>query len=1144
VNGQSQPISELLRQVRNRWRLLMVLRAAALAAAAASIALGLALLTEYALEPQGLSSVALWALASAAAAGSMLTVVPAVRRIPPDRQLARFIEEQCPELEDVLATAIGDDIPESAPMAAVVAGDAERRVQAISPDQVIHRPAVRTAALTSGVAVLTMAVLCVFSVSPARDALRLGIVYLFPESLALQVTPGNVKVRAGDPLRIVARLSGLASVIPVLAMADGTQAPMQATAEGFVLEFARVEHDFQYLVTAAGTASPAYHVTVIRPPRVERIDLRYAYPAAFRMAAREEEDGGDIYGPAGTRVHVTVHTDKPVTRAALNITGGSPIALASAGTTLQGDLVISDDGSYRIALFDADGLNNPGDTEYFIRTLQDRPPDVRVVRPASDRQVTPVEEVVIEANASDDFGVASLDLVYTIGAGVERVVPFDRTGEATSVSGRRIVYLEELSVKPGDFVAYYARARDVSRGKRSSEARSDIFFLEVTPFEEEFVASQGQGAGSGDDSDELEDLIQQQKDIVTATWNLDRRSREANGRSDEDIRAVARAQRELRTRAMTRLAELRRAADVRRRNPIGGRGPAAAGPDAMAEAIGRAVEAMERARQRLEALRTADALPEEMSALNDLLRAQAEVRRREVQQQANGQGGRGANRQQQDISSLFDRELARQQQTNYETPGRPESRQEQPEDDALEKIQELARRQDALNRSQQDLARNRQTTSADEVKRQLERLTREQSDLRRAAEELARQLEQGRQESQGQSRGQSRGQSGGRSGGQSQQGQGQPGDQAGAGQGDQAARQQASRELQQISEDMQGAASELRRENPGEASARGNRAAERLRGLEQRMRGAQPDDRRRALGELQLESRQLAEAQRRLSGQGNAAGTQDPGDRSRRQTAEQQRLAERAERLEAGVRTLAGASDDADARERNALNDAVREIDQQRPSAQMRKAARAGQAETPAGRSTQAAGEQIARALDRVADRLGAAGGQSADSDRLTEELSRIRQLREELARLDRQLTDLREQSGERGGTGRGRANQPGSGAQGGDVQNGDTQTPWQNARDLLNEVRRDDLFESNPPEADGFNPGRSAPGTEAWKQDFTKWDELKVQMAAALERAEQTAADRLRNQQANDRLNAGATQAAPEAYRRMVDRYYRALAR
>ena len=44
-------------------------------------------------------------------------------------------------------------------------------------------------------------------------------------------------------------------------------------------------------------------------------------------------------------------------------------------------------------------------------------------------------------------------------------------------------------MQPGDVVTYYARAVDVGRGKRPSETRSDIFFLEVKPFSEEFVAA-------------------------------------------------------------------------------------------------------------------------------------------------------------------------------------------------------------------------------------------------------------------------------------------------------------------------------------------------------------------------------------------------------------------------------------------------------------------------------------------------------------------------------------------------------------------------------------------------------------------------------------------------------------------------------
>ena len=191
-----------------------------------------------------------------------------------------------------------------------------------------------------------------------------------------------------------------------------------------------------------------------------------------------------------------------------------------------------------------------------------------------------------------------------------------------------------------------------------------------------------------------------------------------------------------------------------------------------------------------------------------------------------------------------------------------------------------------------------------------------------------------------------------------------------------------------------------------------------------------------------------------------------------------------------------------------------------------------------------------------MADQLGAAAGDSRESQQLAEELSRIRRLREQLAALDRQLSELRSESGNQnegrqGGesgqtsgraTGRQAGQQNGRGVQRGGVgQDTGAAGTWEEARELLNELRQSD--DVVPAEADGFNPGRSAPGTEAWKQDFEKWDELKVQLAAALEHAERTTADRLRGDQSRDRLNAGAAQAVPESYRRLVEKYYRALA-
>ena len=133
------------------------------------------------------------------------------------------------------------------------------------------------------------------------------------------------------------------------------------------------------------------------------------------------------------------------------------------------------------------------------------------------------------------------------------------------------MYLEDIDVSPGDFVSYYVRARDLPRGKRASESRSDIFFLEVKPFEEEFTLAQTQAAmGGGGNNPQLDDLVAAQKEIVVATWKLDRRSRDAQGaKSEPDIRAVGKSEEELKQRVEQTSSSFRESTmrDPRRSRP-------------------------------------------------------------------------------------------------------------------------------------------------------------------------------------------------------------------------------------------------------------------------------------------------------------------------------------------------------------------------------------------------------------------------------------------------------------------------------------------------------------------------------------------------------------------------------------------------
>ena len=335
-------------------------------------------------------------------------------------------------------------------------------------------------------------------------AIETARLQLLPGSIVIDVVPGDARVAAGTSFRIKALVRDgrgvLAHATPALTVTaeNGRRTvPMPRTGDAFEFVFESVDRSFTYTISAGAARSSSYTVTALFAPRVRRIDLDYTYPSFTGLEPRTEEDGGDIYAPAGTRVRLRIRTDKPVAQGEIATTSAAVSLQPSGDCLLEAELVLTKNDSYRVRLVDDDGLRASGETEYFIRLMDDRPPDVRILRPSADQQITPLEEVVIEARADDDYGIAAFDLVYAVAGGPEHVARFDRTtGTDVEKVGSRLLPAEDLRVKPGDVITYYARARDIPRGKRSTETRSDIFFLEVKPFNEEFVAAQSQ-ASSG-----------------------------------------------------------------------------------------------------------------------------------------------------------------------------------------------------------------------------------------------------------------------------------------------------------------------------------------------------------------------------------------------------------------------------------------------------------------------------------------------------------------------------------------------------------------------------------------------------------------------------------------------------------------------
>ena len=1172
---RADELRAVLGSVRARWSRRAFLRAWMVGAWTAAAMLMVGLLAVWLLAQEGIPLVFVVATVGIIAGVALSFSLLPLRRPPTDRQIARFIEEQAGGLDEVVVTAVDSLGSAASPVADLIVGDAIRAARAVDAHRVVTDDTMSRALIGAAIGSVAFLVSFWFFAPSAGRAIDVAGSYLLPRFYAIDVTPGSIKVREGQPVTVTARIKGISGgVVPTITVGRDEAARSARMLPGsapdeFTITLNNINVSFPYLVRAGSATSREFEVEIIRPVKVSKIDLKYEYAPGLGLQSHTEEDGGDIFAPAGTKVQLTITTDKAVAKGQLTLDDGKNVELRGHNQVLTADLVVAKDGSYRVALNDVDGLSNDGGTEYFIRMLNDRPPDVRILRPAGDKQVSPLEEVEIEARADDDYGVRSLELVIKSAAGKEKVVPIGsrsaaNPGEPTVKSGPvaggvHTVFLEDLNVKPGDVVTYYARATDVGRGRKSTESRSDIFFLEVKPYEEEFFAADsGAGGMSGQQETGLEELIAQQKDIMAATWKLDARARRGGSgvQSPADIRAIGQAQSSLQSKTEEIAGQMFANMAAQRRR----RGPAAPLTRPGDDPLPRAIAAMGRAAGELNRLKVGPALPHEEQALAELLKAASEIRRRQVaMQQANGGGGNG-NRQSPDLSTLFDQELRKQQQTNYEQQSTTEdstAQNNKEENDPLAAIRELARRQEGLSKQQRDLAKNREQMSAEEVKRQLERLTRDQEELRRQAEELSKKLQQNAAASR--QSGQQANRPTGQQGEQSQGGQGSSGSPSPSGESD---------KLRQISEEMRNAAGDLRREDPQQASARGAKAGEALRDIEQRMQGARPEDRKRAVGDLQLEARQLADAERRLGNEASRTAQGQSGEDARRRlAAEQERLADRTERLGESVKQLAeGSGTQPD--EKQAMSEAGRELDRQKTADRMRDTAQAIRQGRPGDQKAGGAADEIARTLDKVADQLGAAGDRDAESSRLSDQLSRAQELRDRLGRLQRSMDELAKsnegqqangRTGEQANRPAAQPGQPGQPGQEGSPQPGSAGAGGRGSveqlqRDVDNQMRdaqrlADDMQRENPGmQKGGTTPEQwqrsvSAPGTEAFKQDFAKWESLKKNLLVALDQTESQLSDQLRARENRERLNAGRHDAVTDTYRALVDRYYQSLA-
>jgi hypothetical protein len=290
----------------------------------------------------------------------------------------------------------------------------------------------------------------------------------------------------------------------------------------------------------------------------------------------------------------------------------------------------------------------------------------------------------------------------------------------------------------------------------------------------------------------------------------------------------------------------------------------------------------------------------------------------------------------------------------------------------------------------------------------------------------------------------------------------------------------------------------------------------------------------------------------------------------RRLAGDEERLADRARWLQAGLQQQVGAQagleKPGNEKGQAAIGDAARDLARlaermQQSADQLRAAGGRPAADRNPARQTPrpeaSAQQDTARLLDRVADKLGAAtgAGDEEEARKLSSQLARTQELREKLDRVSRALASSATESarnsgggsmqkaGESGRTGEGRR---GAGGLDMTLLREESLRQLRETRKLLDDLQRQDPgFSKNGAgfTFEGQGMILSAPGTEGFKQDFARWENLKRQATLALEQAGTRLSKKLQANDSKNRLAAGVEDRAPAEYQQQVDSYFKAIA-
>ena len=734
-----------------------------------------------------------WSLLAIIAIG-LIAYLKGRRNLWSDREIARLIEQRHPVLDSLLLTAIEHEPQADEPVNFLH----ERLI-----DHALARSATQNWPVTVADAPYRRALTAAWIAAIAFFATEVALRLQKPDAAAritqqepkapnttsaafkATLTPGDTEVERNARLVIEAQFEGAvpADATLVLSEPDGKERerqPMRLTVDGQVYGglLAKVTQDTLYHVEFAGQKTAQHRITVFDYPALVRSDVIVTPPDYTKLPAKETKNTRTVTALEGSKIAWKIQVNKPLipspptppaaaiasdpfAKAAPTTSAAPRVVLpgqsshltaaelfgedktvipltpsADDPTRLEGVITAVKSQKYRLHLVDEKERANQNPPWFTVTVQSNGLAKIEVVFPKRDIQVSSIQELPVEARVSDDLSVLKSGVVFSI-QGNSKEIAFTHapTAPMKKQEVKAQLALENEKAQPRQLVSYHFWAEDTGPKGEIRRSMSDMFFADVRHFEDIFREAEAPPSESGKPQKKAQSdkLLELQKQVVNATWRIirDTNAGKVMEAAAPDVRVVHESQGMALEQTKQAMEEVE---DAEMKQ-------------ALTEAWKSMKDALDPLNQAAEEKKRSplnQALSFEQSALEWLHRAQSRehqvMRQNQPQMAASGSESQKQNQ-------LMDLEMKQQEQRYEEEKAATEEQTAEQQENlqVLNRLKELARRQEALAEKmkelQNQLANAKTEQEKQEIENQLKRLQEEQEKLLSDLDQLKERME-------------------------------------------------------------------------------------------------------------------------------------------------------------------------------------------------------------------------------------------------------------------------------------------------------------------------------------------------------------------------------------------------------------------